>query len=81
MPKEDTQESVTNQLVKLNKNLQLSNNYKQIFLRGIVSGLGTAVGATLMAAVLITTFLKLVQVTGIEKWIPENFLADLKAAE
>lgn len=38
----------------LNENIEKRNSFGQVFLRGIVSGVGTAIGATIIAGVLLS---------------------------
>ncbi len=63
---------------KLNANVASSNSLKNAFLRGIISGVGTAVGATLIAAVGIAIIAQLMQVTGIERILPANVVEALQ---
>ncbi len=49
------------QLEKFNKNLIRFNSYKMVFLRGIISGVGGAIGATIIAAILISLLTRTIQ--------------------
>jgi hypothetical protein len=71
------------EVVELNSNLdKLSSrlakiySYKQVFLRGIVNGVGTIIGATVVAALLLTLVLRFADIFGLrpflERIIPEE---------
>lgn len=47
------QQKMTKALDKLSKNLTKYTSYKQVFYRGLIQGLGTALGATILTALVI----------------------------
>jgi hypothetical protein len=47
------QHYLTTELAKLTKQMANANSYWKIFLRGIVAGIGTALGATIIAGLLV----------------------------
>lgn len=61
MAKKTALEKLDKDIIKLDKNIQNSNSIWRNFLRGLVSGTGTAIGATIVAAILITILVQFVK--------------------
>ncbi len=60
-PEQNKEQILDTQLEKFNKNLIRFNSYKMVFLRGIISGVGGAIGATIIAALFISILTKTIQ--------------------
>lgn len=61
MPKKTALEKLDKDIRILDKNIQNSNSFWKNFLRGLVSGTGTAIGASIVAAIIITLLVQFVQ--------------------
>lgn len=49
-------------LVKVAKQLEKANSFKLLFIRGIIMGVGTAIGATIIAGIVIAMLVKFLNV-------------------
>jgi hypothetical protein len=61
MAKKTPLEKLDKDIIKLDKNIQNSNSFWKVFLRGLVSGTGTAIGASIVAAIIIGIFVQFVR--------------------
>lgn len=57
----NTSETLDKNLQALNQTLQRTNSFKYSFLRGLVIGTGTAIGATVIAAIVIAILARSLQ--------------------
>ena len=69
----ETLESLNANIVRLSTMVEKMNSYKFVFLRGIVTGIGTFVGATIIAAIAIAILVQVLGFFGIEGYF-ESFL-------
>ena len=60
----------TKELQSLRESIARGNRLGGVFLRGLVGGIGTAIGATVIAAIVITVLLQVLQITGLGKILP-----------
>lgn len=68
LPLEHTN-ALTKQLERLNKNLERQNSNKHSFTRGVITGLGTAIGATIIAGIAITFIVRIMNSIGLTELI------------
>lgn len=69
----DDIKSLNENMVRLSHIIQRVNSYRFVFLRGIVMGIGTFIGATIVAAIAITIFVQVLGFLGLEGYF-ESFL-------
>ncbi len=69
----DTLNDLNSNIVELSKTVKRLNSYRFILLRGIVTGIGTFLGATIIAAIAIATIVQILGFLGIEGYF-ESFL-------
>lgn len=63
MPPNKENELIT-QLAKLNETLERANSYKISFFRGLLIGLGSALGATFVAVIIISILIEIISSAG-----------------
>lgn len=72
----DVDGSLRATITNLTSTIERTYSYKAIFLRGIVNGVGTFVGATIIAAIVITILTQTLGLFGIaeyfESFLPKN---------
>lgn len=62
----------TKELKKLREILTRRGRLGRVFIHGLVQGIGTALGATIIAALAIAIFLQFLQATGIDRYLPQG---------
>ncbi|MFC1612706.1 DUF5665 domain-containing protein [Patescibacteria group bacterium] len=85
MEKNQDIKNLNKNIKELNKSFGKANSFKLSFFRGLMVGVGTAIGATIIAAMVVTILLKtiktaknipffgeLIETTKIEKFIPQE---------
>jgi hypothetical protein len=74
MSKPDKISELSDNLTKLSERISKIYAYRAVFARGIVNGIGTAIGATIIATLLIFIFLQFFDLVGLRSLI-ENYLS------
>jgi hypothetical protein len=74
MKTEDPTFELRKALGRLSANLERANSLKHVFWRGVISGIGTVIGATIVAAIGLTLAFKILQAVGIDQLLPESFV-------
>jgi tetrahydromethanopterin S-methyltransferase subunit G len=73
-------EELSQSLDELTEKIEETNSMKRTFLRGLVMGVGTFIGATILAALVITIILKILGFVGIRSTV-EDYIHSVRSTQ
>lgn len=65
-------DKTTQEIRKLRETMIKKDRLGRVFVRGLINGIGTAVGATIIAAIAIAIFVQILTTTGIDRYLPQG---------
>jgi tetrahydromethanopterin S-methyltransferase subunit G len=65
---------------ELTEKIEETNSMKRVFMRGVVMGIGTFIGATILAALAIAIILKILGFVGIRSTV-ENYIHSVRSSQ